>query len=196
VELNVFLKQAMEICDYPNTDQPFMCLDLTFIYVLLRDGFGLEPSTKLHLYKKINGHELSWALGAAFNVLQNGLWRCFILLLETSFIPDLYIEKTRRRNTQLRKKECEKIVLLKFNTFGIKTSVFDKPFDRRSPHNCLIVQAILISLLRFKVKQYWMYISKEGDIYIYTSIIYFYLRYYLILKRKTYRRTFVSLKDF
>ncbi|CAL1683911.1 unnamed protein product [Lasius platythorax] len=73
VELNVFLKQAMEICDYPNTDQPFMCLDLTFIYVLLKDGFGLEPSTRLYLYKKINGHELSWALGAAFNVLQNGL---------------------------------------------------------------------------------------------------------------------------
>ncbi|XP_014480652.1 PREDICTED: ectonucleoside triphosphate diphosphohydrolase 5 isoform X2 [Dinoponera quadriceps] len=73
VQLGAFLKQAMETCDYPNTDQPFMCLDLTFIYVLLRNGFGLEPSTKLYLYKKINGHELSWALGAAFNVLQNGL---------------------------------------------------------------------------------------------------------------------------
>ncbi|XP_032686884.1 ectonucleoside triphosphate diphosphohydrolase 5 isoform X2 [Odontomachus brunneus] len=73
VHLSSFLKQAMETCDYPNTDQPFMCLDLTFIYVLLRNGFGLEPSTKLYLYKKINGHELSWALGAAFNVLQNGL---------------------------------------------------------------------------------------------------------------------------
>lgn len=35
----------------------------------------------MQLYKKINGHELSWALGAAFNVLQNGLWR-FILLLD------------------------------------------------------------------------------------------------------------------
>ncbi|XP_011708265.1 PREDICTED: ectonucleoside triphosphate diphosphohydrolase 5 isoform X4 [Wasmannia auropunctata] len=73
VQVSSFLKQATETCDYPNTDQPFMCLDLTFIYVLLRDGFGLEPATKLHLYKKINGHELSWALGAAFNVLQNGL---------------------------------------------------------------------------------------------------------------------------
>ncbi|XP_011335310.1 ectonucleoside triphosphate diphosphohydrolase 5 isoform X2 [Ooceraea biroi] len=73
VQLSSLLKQAMETCDYPNTDQPFMCLDLTFIYVLLKDGFGLEPSTKLYLYKKIRGHELSWALGAAFNVLQNGL---------------------------------------------------------------------------------------------------------------------------
>ncbi|XP_012278493.1 ectonucleoside triphosphate diphosphohydrolase 5 isoform X2 [Orussus abietinus] len=70
---DAFLKAAMDTCDYPNTDQPFMCLDLTFIYVLLRDGFHLEPTTKLNLYKKINGHEISWALGAAFNVLQNGL---------------------------------------------------------------------------------------------------------------------------
>lgn len=73
ISLSAFLKQAMETCDYPNTDQPFICLDLTFIYVLLHNGFGLEPSTKLFLYKKINGHELSWALGAAFNVLQSGL---------------------------------------------------------------------------------------------------------------------------
>jgi len=51
VQLSSFLKQAMETCDYPNTDQPFMCLDLTFIYVLLRDGFGLEPSTKLYVSK-------------------------------------------------------------------------------------------------------------------------------------------------
>ncbi|XP_003707532.1 ectonucleoside triphosphate diphosphohydrolase 5 isoform X2 [Megachile rotundata] len=73
IPVSAFLKQAREACDYPNTDQPFICLDLTFIYILLRDGFGLEPTTKLYLYKKINGHELSWALGAAFNIIQNGL---------------------------------------------------------------------------------------------------------------------------
>ncbi|XP_015523775.1 ectonucleoside triphosphate diphosphohydrolase 5 isoform X1 [Neodiprion virginianus] len=73
VTVGTFLKQATESCDYPNTDQPFICLDLTFIYVLLRDGFDLQPATKLQLYKKINSHELSWALGAAFNILQNGL---------------------------------------------------------------------------------------------------------------------------
>ncbi|XP_076236069.1 nucleoside diphosphate phosphatase ENTPD5 isoform X2 [Calliopsis andreniformis] len=73
IQVSAFLKQAMDACDYPNTDQPFICLDLTYIYVLLRDAFGLEPTTKLFLYKKINGHELSWALGAAFNIIQNGL---------------------------------------------------------------------------------------------------------------------------
>ncbi|KAL2712979.1 nucleoside diphosphate phosphatase ENTPD5 isoform X1 [Vespula squamosa] len=73
IHLGAFLKQATETCDYPNAEQPFMCLDLTFIYVLLHNGFGLEPTTRLFLYKKINQHELSWALGAAFNVLQSGL---------------------------------------------------------------------------------------------------------------------------
>lgn len=68
-----FHKAAMETCNYPNTEQPFICVDLTFIYSLLRNGFGLDPSTKLHLYKKITGHELSWALGSAFGVLQSEL---------------------------------------------------------------------------------------------------------------------------
>lgn len=53
VQLSSLLKQAMETCDYPNTDQPFMCLDLTFIYVLLKDGFGLEPSTNLYVSKAL-----------------------------------------------------------------------------------------------------------------------------------------------
>lgn len=49
IEVNAFQKQARDACDYPNTDQPFICLDLTFIYILLRDGFGLEPNTKLYV---------------------------------------------------------------------------------------------------------------------------------------------------
>lgn len=49
IQVNAFQKQARDACDYPNTDQPFICLDLTFIYVLLRDGFGLEPNTKLYV---------------------------------------------------------------------------------------------------------------------------------------------------
>lgn len=73
VSLNGFYNKAMETCDDANTEQPFICLDLTYIYVLLKDGFGVEPYTKLNLYKKISGHELSWALGAAFNIVQNGL---------------------------------------------------------------------------------------------------------------------------
>lgn len=68
-----FMTAAKATCDIANTDQPFMCLDLTFIAVLLQDGFGLDPKTTLNLYKQIDGHEISWALGAAFHILQNGL---------------------------------------------------------------------------------------------------------------------------
>ncbi|PSN51699.1 Ectonucleoside triphosphate diphosphohydrolase 6 [Blattella germanica] len=68
-----FHTAANKTCDIPNTEQPFMCLDLTFISVLLQHGFGLSPDKPLHLKKQIDGHEISWALGAAFHILQNGL---------------------------------------------------------------------------------------------------------------------------
>jgi ectonucleoside triphosphate diphosphohydrolase 5/6 len=40
-------KKAREVCSIPNSDQPFMCLDLVFISVLLQDGYGLKPQTKI-----------------------------------------------------------------------------------------------------------------------------------------------------
>lgn len=47
IEVSAFQEKAMEICKIPNTDQPFMCLDVTYISVLLEHGFGLKPRTKL-----------------------------------------------------------------------------------------------------------------------------------------------------
>lgn len=64
-----FYKMAKEICANPNTDQPFMCLDVSYMAVLLEEGYGLKPQTKIKLCKKIQGHEISWALGCAYNVL-------------------------------------------------------------------------------------------------------------------------------
>ena len=49
---------------------PFLCLDLTFIAGLLHHGYRLEAAAKLGLYKQIDGHQTSWALGAAFHLLQ------------------------------------------------------------------------------------------------------------------------------
>lgn len=60
---------AQEVCRIANTDQPFMCFDLTYISALLKEGFGLQDHKKIKLYKKINNHEISWALGCAYNVL-------------------------------------------------------------------------------------------------------------------------------
>ncbi|XP_070133926.1 nucleoside diphosphate phosphatase ENTPD5 isoform X1 [Drosophila bipectinata] len=67
--VEAYRKKAQEICSIPNDEQPFMCFDLTFISTLLREGFGLNDGKKIKLYKKIDGHEISWALGCAYNVL-------------------------------------------------------------------------------------------------------------------------------
>jgi len=68
-----FIDSAKYNCANPNIDQPMLCLDLTYISTLLQEAYGLDPSTKIHLHKKINGHETSWALGAAFQLLENKL---------------------------------------------------------------------------------------------------------------------------
>ncbi|XP_020715184.1 ectonucleoside triphosphate diphosphohydrolase 5 isoform X2 [Ceratitis capitata] len=69
ITVAAYRKKAEEICSIANDEQPFMCFDLTFISTLLREGFGLGDSKKIKLYKKIDGHEISWALGCAYNVL-------------------------------------------------------------------------------------------------------------------------------
>lgn len=42
-----FLEKAREICAIAKEDQPFMCLDLAYIYVLLTDGYGLSVNKKI-----------------------------------------------------------------------------------------------------------------------------------------------------
>lgn len=44
------LLKAQDVCATPNTDQPFMCLDVTYIALLLEEGFGLTPKTKLKVW--------------------------------------------------------------------------------------------------------------------------------------------------
>lgn len=44
-----FSKKSREVCATANTDQPFMCLDLVYITVLLRDGYGLKNNTPIRV---------------------------------------------------------------------------------------------------------------------------------------------------
>lgn len=46
-----FYRTAKEICATPNTDQPFMCLDVSYMAVLLEEGYGLKPQTKIKVRK-------------------------------------------------------------------------------------------------------------------------------------------------
>jgi ectonucleoside triphosphate diphosphohydrolase 5/6 len=49
VQVSDFSKKAREVCANPNSDQPWMCLDMVYISVLLQDGFGLKPSTNVRV---------------------------------------------------------------------------------------------------------------------------------------------------
>ena len=70
VTVQQFLEAAETACNKPDpVSSPFLCLDLTFISGLLHHGYQLPGSAELGLYKKIDGHETSWALGAAFQLI-------------------------------------------------------------------------------------------------------------------------------
>lgn len=47
VTVEAFRKIAEEVCQTANDEQPFMCFDLTYISVLLHEGFGLSADNKI-----------------------------------------------------------------------------------------------------------------------------------------------------
>ncbi|KAM7164163.1 nucleoside diphosphate phosphatase ENTPD5 isoform 3-T8 [Macrochelys suwanniensis] len=74
LEVRDFERKAKEVCD--NLDRytsasPFLCMDLSYITALLKEGFGFGDTTLLQLTKKVNNIETSWALGATFHLLQS-----------------------------------------------------------------------------------------------------------------------------
>ncbi|XP_047429628.1 ectonucleoside triphosphate diphosphohydrolase 5-like [Mugil cephalus] len=74
LEVRDFKKRAKEVCNkmtkYPSVS-PFLCMDMTYITCLLKDGFGFKESTVLQLTKKVNNVEASWALGATLDHFHN-----------------------------------------------------------------------------------------------------------------------------
>ncbi|NXI20803.1 ENTP5 diphosphohydrolase, partial [Sterrhoptilus dennistouni] len=74
LEVRDFKRKAKEVCDNMeryNSASPFLCMDLTYITVLLKEGFGFRDNTVLQLTKKVNDIETSWTLGATFYLLQS-----------------------------------------------------------------------------------------------------------------------------
>lgn len=49
VQVDDFKKVAEKACHEANVDQPFMCLDLTFIWTLLEKGLGLRGDTTIYV---------------------------------------------------------------------------------------------------------------------------------------------------
>ncbi|XP_066532816.1 ectonucleoside triphosphate diphosphohydrolase 5 isoform X2 [Hoplias malabaricus] len=65
-----FRKRAKEVCNKASMFKPdnaFLCMDLTYITCLLKDGYGFKENTVLELTKKVKDVEASWALGATIN---------------------------------------------------------------------------------------------------------------------------------
>ncbi|KAM9553852.1 ectonucleoside triphosphate diphosphohydrolase 5-like isoform 2-T2 [Salvelinus alpinus] len=74
LEVRDFKKGAKEVCNKMSKYRPvspFLCMDMTYITCLLKDGFGFKENTVLQLTKKVNNVETSWALGATFKHFQN-----------------------------------------------------------------------------------------------------------------------------
>uniref|UniRef100_A0A8C3BVF9 nucleoside diphosphate phosphatase n=1 Tax=Cairina moschata TaxID=8855 RepID=A0A8C3BVF9_CAIMO len=74
LEVRDFERKAKEVCDNMeryNSASPFLCMDLTYITALLKEGFGFRDNTLLQLTKKVNNIETSWTLGATFHLLQS-----------------------------------------------------------------------------------------------------------------------------
>lgn len=70
LQVRDFKKRAKEICNKASESslrRPFLCLDLTYITCLLKDGFGFKDNTELQLTKKVKNVETSWALGATLD---------------------------------------------------------------------------------------------------------------------------------
>ncbi|XP_045539258.1 ectonucleoside triphosphate diphosphohydrolase 5 [Papilio machaon] len=64
---------AVRACSAANVDQPWACLDLAFVTALLHDAYGIRDDDHVSLFKKVNGHEVSWALGLAYTTVRDRL---------------------------------------------------------------------------------------------------------------------------
>ncbi|XP_064420971.1 ectonucleoside triphosphate diphosphohydrolase 5 isoform X2 [Latimeria chalumnae] len=74
IKVKDFEIKAKEVCNNLHrysSRSPFLCMDLSYITALLKEGFGFPDTTVLQLTKKVNDVETSWALGAAFHLIQS-----------------------------------------------------------------------------------------------------------------------------
>lgn len=80
--LNEIKKRAETICSTPLKSEtlyeknPALCLDLTFIYSLLKDGYGIHEDRKIYSGHTIKGYETGWTLGSALSVIETAPTFC------------------------------------------------------------------------------------------------------------------------
>ncbi|KAI7805096.1 ectonucleoside triphosphate diphosphohydrolase 6 isoform X2 [Triplophysa rosa] len=74
VKVKDYIEGAKTVCNNMSAgeikENPFLCLDLTYVSVLLQE-LGFSPDKELKLARKINDVETSWALGATFHCIES-----------------------------------------------------------------------------------------------------------------------------
>uniref|UniRef100_A0A8C2BXK7 nucleoside diphosphate phosphatase n=1 Tax=Cyprinus carpio TaxID=7962 RepID=A0A8C2BXK7_CYPCA len=74
VRVSDYIEGAKKVCNNMSAggikESPFLCLDLTYISVLLQE-LDFPPDKELKLARQINNVETSWALGATFYCIES-----------------------------------------------------------------------------------------------------------------------------
>ncbi|XP_063388475.1 nucleoside diphosphate phosphatase ENTPD5 isoform X2 [Cydia fagiglandana] len=73
ISVSAYRQAALRACGASNVEQPFACIDLSFCLALLQQGYKIPDHSPVSLFKKVNGHEVSWALGLAYTSIVNRL---------------------------------------------------------------------------------------------------------------------------
>ncbi|XP_047998920.1 nucleoside diphosphate phosphatase ENTPD5 isoform X3 [Leguminivora glycinivorella] len=73
ISVSAYRQAALRACGASNVEQPFACIDLSFCLALLQQGYKIPDHSPVSLFKKVNGHEVSWALGLAYTSVVNRL---------------------------------------------------------------------------------------------------------------------------
>ncbi|XP_034827549.1 nucleoside diphosphate phosphatase ENTPD5 isoform X1 [Maniola hyperantus] len=71
VSVAQYRASAIKACSASNVDQPWACVDLVYVVTLLQDAYKIRDNERISLFKKVNGHEVSWALGLAYTTVMN-----------------------------------------------------------------------------------------------------------------------------
>ncbi|XP_072934633.1 nucleoside diphosphate phosphatase ENTPD5 isoform X2 [Epargyreus clarus] len=66
-----YRSSALRACSASNVEQPWACADLVYAVALLQDAYKMRDHEPVSLFKKVNGHEVSWALGLAYTNVMN-----------------------------------------------------------------------------------------------------------------------------
>jgi Golgi nucleoside diphosphatase len=56
------------------SENPYLCLDLTYAHTLLHHGYDLADSTDLHIMKRLQKKEIGWCLGAMLSQMAQRGW--------------------------------------------------------------------------------------------------------------------------